>query len=87
MIFLNYLKDILGVFIVNKKQAIAYAQVTLDYMQSPKYNGELNLENFGIEMKQAFKLYSSDIIVNIADAQIKALKELKYIKIGSDLNE
>jgi len=34
-------------------------------------------------MKQTFKLYSNDIIINIADAQIKALKK---VQIGCDIN-
>jgi len=68
---------------MNKKQAIAYAQVTLDYMQSSKYNEKITPETLGIEMKQTFKLYSNDIIVNIADAQIKALKK---VQTGCDIN-
>ena len=30
---------------MNKKEAIAYAQITLDYMQSSKYTGKINPEN------------------------------------------
>ena len=29
---------------MNKKEAVAYAQITLDYMQSSKYTGEINAE-------------------------------------------
>lgn len=36
---------------MNKKEAVAYAQITLDYMQSSKYKGELNPETLSIEMK------------------------------------
>lgn len=32
---------------MNKKEAIAYAQVALDYMQSSKYKGEINPKTFG----------------------------------------
>ena len=67
---------------MNKKEAIAYAQVTLNYMQSSKYIGEINPQTLGIEMKQCFKLYPRNIIVSIADSQIKALKEVHTIKKG-----
>lgn len=69
---------------MNKKQAIAYAQVTLDYMQSSKYNGKITPETLGIEMKQSFKLYSNDIIVNIADSQNYARNNLLSKKNGCD---
>ena len=65
---------------MNKKESIAYAQVTLDYMLSSKYKGELTPETFGIEMKQAFKLYPRDVITNIAKGQIDATKKLKNSK-------
>lgn len=69
---------------MNKKQAVAYAQVTLNYMQSSKCDSKVTPEVLGIEMKQCFKLYSQDIIVSIADAQIAAKKKLQDIKEGSD---
>lgn len=72
---------------MNKKEAVAYAQITLDYMQSSKYKGELNPETLGIEMKQCFKLYPRNIVLNIADSQIKASKKLQAIKNGCDFNE
>lgn len=72
---------------MNKREAIAYAQVTLDYMQSSKYKGELNINTFAIEMKQCFKLYPKDIILNIANAQLQSLKKLKSVKNGCDTNE
>ena len=72
---------------MNKKEAIAYAQITLNYMQSEKYNGNITPENFGIEMKQCFNLYSHDIVENIAKAQIQASKELIKVKFGSEFNE
>lgn len=71
---------------MNKKQAIAYAQVTLNYMQSSKYSGEINPKTLGLEMRQAFKLYSRDIIQNIADSQIYADKQLENIKNGCERN-
>lgn len=70
---------------MNKKQAVAYAQIALDYMQSSKYKGLINPITLGIEMKQAFKLYTRDIIVNIAEAQLEARKKVSIIK-GCDDN-
>lgn len=72
---------------MNKKEAIAYAQITLDYMQSSKYNGEINPDTFAFEMKQAFKLYSRDIILNIANSQKFSRKKIENIKNGCDINE
>lgn len=70
---------------MNKKQAIAYAQVTLDYMLSLKYNGPLNADTFAIEMKQAFKEYPSSIILSTAEAQSYARRKLQEAKNGSDV--
>lgn len=64
---------------MNKKEAVAYAQITLDYMLSLSYTGELNIENFGIEMRQAFKLYDRNIVLPIVDAKIKSKKEIALI--------
>lgn len=72
---------------MNKKDAIAYAQVTLDYMQSSKYTGEINPITLGIEMKQCFKLYPKNIIQNIASSQDWAKKKLESSKTGCDINE
>ena len=71
---------------MNKKQAIAYAQVTLDYMQSSKYNGKITPETLAIEMKQSFNLYSNDIILNIAESQNFARRKNENIKKGCDTN-
>ena len=72
---------------MNKKQAIAYAQIALNFMLGPKYTGKLNAETLGLEMKQCFRLYPRDIVLSIADAQIQAEKKLQAIKNGCDLNE
>jgi hypothetical protein len=69
---------------MNKKEAIAYAQVTLNHMQSSKYDNEITEETFGIEMKQTFKLYPRNLIISIADAQIKSAQKLRAMKNGSD---
>ena len=62
---------------MNKKEAIAYAQITLEYMQSSKYGKEINPDTFAIEMKQAFKEYPKSIVLNIAESQLFARKQLK----------
>ena len=69
--------------IMNKKDSVAYAQITLNYMQSSKYDGEINPETFGVEMRQAFKLYPRSLVLTIADAQIKAAKKINAKKNGS----
>lgn len=70
---------------MNKKEAVAYAQVTLDYMQSSKYNGNINPDTFGIEMRQSFKLYSKDIILAITNAQNLSRKKIAKLE-GGDIN-
>lgn len=72
---------------MNKKEAVAYAQITLNYMQSSKYKGELNPETLGIEMKQCFKLYPRNIVLSISDGQSVARKKVEQLKNGSDANE
>ena len=72
---------------MNKKEAVAYAQIALNYMQSSKYNGEINAETLGIEMRQAFKLYPKNLILTIATNQIKVTQKLESMKNGSDINE
>ena len=72
---------------MNKRQAIAYAQVALNYMQSSKYKGELNPQTLGLEMKQAFRMYPLNIILNISESQSFSRKKLIITKRGSDANE
>lgn len=72
---------------MNKKEAVAYAQITLNYMQSSKYREEITPDTLGIEMRQSFKLYPKNLVQTIADAQAKARKKLQNIKTGSDINE
>ncbi len=72
---------------MNKKEAIAYAQITLEYMQSLKYNGEINPETLAIEMKQCFKLYPKDLVQAIATAQSESRKKLQSLKNGSDISD
>lgn len=61
---------------MNKKEAIAYAQITLNYMQSSKYEGELNPGTFAIEMKQAFKLYPKDVALIMAKSIVETEQEI-----------
>lgn len=72
---------------MNKKEAVAYAQIALEGMLSFNYKGELNIENLGIEMRQAFKVYPRNIVLNIAEGKIYARKKLSDTKNGSDTIE
>ncbi len=72
---------------MNKKEAVSYAQVTLDYMQSSKYKGEINPITLGIEMKQCFKLYPKNLIESIANSQDWARNKLEESKNGCDADE
>ena len=72
---------------MNKKEAVAYAQITLNHMLGPKYDGEINLDIFAVEMRQSFRLYPKNIVLTIADAQSKARQKLQLIKNGCDINE
>ena len=67
---------------MNKLEAIAYAQVTLEYMQSSKYKGKITPDTFAFEMKQAFRLYPRNIISVIAHSQMQASRELEKAKKG-----
>lgn len=72
---------------MNKKEAIAYAQITLAYMQSSEYSNEINPDTLGIVMKQSFKLYPRNLVLNIATSQALARQKLKNIKNGCDVDE
>ena len=71
---------------MNKKEAVAYAQIALESMLHSTYNQEINLQNFAIEMRQAFKVYPKDIVLNIAESKVFAEKRVNAIKNGSDNN-
>ena len=64
---------------MNKKHAVAYAQVALNFMQSSKYSGDITPENLGIEMRETFKLYNNNIIIDIAKAQISTNEEIQSL--------
>ena len=59
---------------MNKKEAVAYVQITLDYMQSSKYKGKLNPDTLGVEMRQCFKLYPKDVVVIMANNMVENQK-------------
>ena len=71
---------------MNKKEAVAYAQITLNHKQSLEYKDELNPDTFGLEMRQAFKLYPRNLVVGIAESQNFARKKLQDLKNGCDVN-
>jgi len=71
---------------MNKKEAIAYAQIALESILHSNYKDKLTIVNFGIEMKQAFKLYPRNVVLNIAEGKIYAEQKLKEAKVRSDTN-
>lgn len=71
---------------MNKKEAIAYAQIALDFMQSTKYNGPINPDTLAVEMRQAFRLYPRTIVLGIASSQSFTRKKLQAIKNGCDVH-
>lgn len=71
---------------MNEKQAVAYGQIALDSLLHSTYKNKVNLENFALEMKQAFKMYPRSIVLQIADAKVFAERKLAAKKAG-DTNE
>ena len=71
---------------MNKKQAIAYAQIALETMLRSDYKNKVNIQNLGIEMKQAFRLYTRDMAIITADSILYAEKKLQDLKTGCDKN-
>lgn len=71
---------------MNKREAIAYGQIALETMLHSSYVGELNIENFGIQMREVIKLYPRNIVLDIAKSKLYAEKKLKQLKAG-EINE
>lgn len=71
---------------MNKKEAVAYGQIAFESMMHSDFKGELSVANFGIEMKQAFKMYPRNIVLEIAESKIYAEKKLQDLKNGCDIN-
>lgn len=67
---------------MNKNEAIAYGQIAFETMMNSKYKGELSITNFGLEMKQALKIYPRNIVQDIAKNKIYAEEQLKKLKNG-----
>ena len=72
---------------MNKREAVAYAQITLDYMQSSKYTGILTPDTFGVEMRQSFKLYPRNIVLDISKAQKITRNKIQAMKVESEKSE
>lgn len=68
---------------MNKNHSIAYAKIALDSLLCSTH--EINLENLEVELKQAFKLYPQNLVIQIANAKIYAKKKLKNLKNGCDI--
>lgn len=65
---------------MNKKEAIAYAQIALNYLQSSSCKEKLDLENLGIEMNKAFNMYPKDVATIMADKMVEAEREFYAIR-------
>lgn len=73
---------------MNKQEAISYAQITLEKMLSASFKQELNLQNFEIKMKEAFKIYPRNMVLQIAEAKVYAEKELQLLREqGRDIKD
>ena len=83
---LHFLKLLLEVYLINKKEAVAYGQIAFESMMHSGFKGELSVTNFGIEMKQAFKMYPRNIVLEIAESKVYAEKKLQDLKNGCDIN-
>lgn len=71
---------------MNQKEAICYAQITLEKMLSSSFKKELNLQNFEMKMKEVFKIYPRNMVFQIAEAKVYAEKQLQLLrKQGSDI--
>ena len=63
-----------------KKRLLHIGQIALETMLNSTYKEELNLHNFEIEMRQAFKMYPRSIVLNIAEAKLSAEQKIKKLK-------
>jgi hypothetical protein len=63
-----------------KKRLLHIGQIALETMLNSTYKEELNLHNFEIEMRQAFKMYPRNIVLNIAEAKLSAEQKIKKLK-------
>lgn len=68
---------------MNKKEAIAYAQIALDNMNRT-YGTKLPLVDLDMNMKSAFRLYDRQMALITADAKVYAEKRLELAENGCD---
>ncbi len=61
---------------MNKKTAISYAQIALNYLKSSENTEEITLENIAKEMNTAFKLYSNSVANLMAKSMVET--EIEY---------
>lgn len=61
---------------MNKKEAIAYAQIALECMNKTN-NTNLSPTDLAMNMKSAFRLYNRELALITAEAKIYAEKKLK----------
>ena len=66
---------------MNKKEAIAYAQIALDCMNKTN-NTSLLLADLGMNMKSAFRMYDRSMALITADAKVYAERRFHNIKDG-----
>lgn len=66
---------------MNKKEAIAYAQIALDNMNRTNRTN-LSLDDLDMNMKSAFRLYDRKLALITADAKVYAERKLKAAKAG-----
>lgn len=66
---------------MNKKEAVAYAQIALDNMNRI-YGTNLPLADLDMNMKSAFRLYDRKMALITADAKVYAERKLKAAKAG-----
>ncbi len=66
---------------MNKKEAIAYAQIALENMLRTN-DKEITLADLGMNMKSAFRLYKRDIALNTAEAKLYEERKLIEEKKG-----
>lgn len=64
---------------MNKKEAIAYAQIALENMLRIR-DKEITIEDLGMNMKAAFRLYPRDVALITAEAKLYANKKLREEK-------
>lgn len=80
MMCLNILKK----GFINKKEAIAYAQIALETMNRTN-NTNLSLADLAMNIKSAFRLYNRDMALITANAKVYAERRLAEGKNENNL--